>query len=59
MHILRFIFPFLFVRNWQDGQWEFSRARFILVCMGLFFCILGIIIAAVLQTPIIYISPNI
>ncbi len=59
MHIVRFIFPFLFVRNWHDGAWEFSRARLILVSMGLFFIILGIIIAAILQSPVVYISPTI
>ncbi len=58
MRIVRFILPFLFVRNWYDGSWEFSRARLILVSMGLFFIVLGIIIAAMLQSPVVYISPT-
>ncbi len=58
MHILRFILPFLFVRNWHDGAWEFSRARFILTCMALFFIILGLIIVYFLQAPITYTAPN-
>lgn len=58
MRIVRFILPFLFVRNWYNGSWEFSRARFILVLMGLFFIVLGIIIAAMLQSPEVYISPT-
>lgn len=59
MRIIRFILPFLFVRNWYDGSWEFSRARLILVSMGLFFIVLGIIIAAMLQSPEVYISPTV
>ncbi len=58
MRIIRFILPFLFVRNWYDGSWEFSRARFILVCMGMFFIVLGIIIASLLQAPLVYVSPT-
>lgn len=58
MHLLRFIFPFLFVRNWHDGSWEFSRARCILVCMALFFIILGIIIIHFLQAPVIFSASN-
>ena len=57
MHISRFILPFLFVRNWHDGQWEFSRARFMLLSMGIFFIALGLIVAYFLQTPIEYTSP--
>jgi hypothetical protein len=54
MHILRFIFPFLFVRNWYDGQWEFSRPRFVLFILTVSLIILGIGIAYVLQMPVRY-----
>jgi hypothetical protein len=54
MDIVRFVLPFLFVRNWHDGMWEFSRARFVLLLLlvSLFAC--GIGIAYMLQAPIEY-----
>jgi len=57
MHFIRFILPFLFVRNWHDGSWEFSRARGILFGIFLLFCILGLSIAYILQAPVVYVSP--
>lgn len=54
MHIIRFIFPFLFVRNWHDGQWELSHARCILFCGALILIMLGIALVAVLQAPVLY-----
>lgn len=58
MKILRFVFPFLFVRNWHDGAWEFSRARFILVCSAFFLLMIGLVIVSFLQTPVVYIAPS-
>lgn len=54
MKLLRFILPFLFVRNWQDGSWEISRERSILFGLGLALLLLGIAVAYVLQSPVIY-----
>jgi hypothetical protein len=55
MRLLRFIFPFLFVRNWHDGSWELSRVR-MLLCAGLLaIVLLGLILVYVLQTPIVYV----
>lgn len=54
MHLLRFIFPFLFARNWHNGAWEFSRARFVLFLISLFLVLLGIGIIFVLQAPATY-----
>jgi hypothetical protein len=54
MHILRFVVPFLFVRNWHDGSWELSRARVIFVSLTLFIFAIGLIIAYVLQAPVTY-----
>jgi hypothetical protein len=54
MKILRFIFPFLFARNWYNGNWEFSWQRFTLFAGTLGFIILGLIIAFMLQTPVTY-----
>ncbi len=56
MQFVRFILPFLFVRNWHDGSWEFSRARGILFGILLIFCILGVSIAYLLQSPVVYTS---
>ncbi len=54
MKIIRFIFPFLFVRNWYNGAWEFSWQRGILFGATIGLLCLGIIIAVVLQTPLVY-----
>ena len=54
MNILRFVLPFLFVRNWYDGTWEFSRMRITLFLIGVAFVIAGILIAHILQSPEIY-----
>jgi hypothetical protein len=54
MRLLRFIFPFLFVRNWHDGAWELSLVRVVL-CTGLFLLVVfGLLIAFILQTPVVY-----
>ena len=54
MKILRFIFPFIFARNWYNGTWELSRARCILFVAALIFIVLGSIIAYMLQAPVTY-----
>ncbi len=54
MQIFRFIFPFLYVRNWYNGTWEFSRSRAILFLIALIIVISAIITAHVLQAPIVY-----
>jgi hypothetical protein len=54
MPILRFIIPFLFVRNWQNGAWELSRPR-LGVFLGLVaILIIGVLAAYDLQSPIEY-----
>ncbi len=58
LHILRFVFPFLFVRNWHDGSWELSRARCILTATGVLFILLSLVIAYILQAPVVYISES-
>ncbi len=54
MHIIRFILPFLFVRNWHSGAWELSRARLTLTLLACTILIIGIVIAYVLQAPVVY-----
>jgi hypothetical protein len=56
MNILRFIFPFLFVRNWYDGTWEFSKMRCILFSILIVLVMLGFYIMHALQAPIVYSS---
>lgn len=57
MQFIRFIFPFLFVRNWHNGSWEFSRARFLLVSVFIGLLLIGFGIIYVLQMPVEYIAP--
>ena len=54
MKIIRFILPFLFARNWHDGAWEFSRARFILFLVCVFLLLLGFGIMYALHSPVTY-----
>ncbi len=56
MKILRFVFPFLFVRNWHDGSFEISRPRLILFlgCVAVIMVCLGV--AYLLQAPVMYLT---
>ena len=54
MKIIRFVLPFLFVRNWYDGSWELSRARIIIFSALMLLVLLSAVIAYVLQAPVIY-----
>lgn len=52
MKIIRFILPFLFVRNWHNGTWELSRARLIAFTTALFFVGVLLVGALYLQAPV-------
>jgi hypothetical protein len=54
MKIIRFVVPFLFVRNWYDGSWELSRARMIIFFALAVLVVLSVVIAHMLQTPVVY-----
>lgn len=54
MHFLRFVFSFLFVRNWYTGEMELSRPRMALFSSGLFLFMLALTLIAVLQAPVEY-----
>jgi hypothetical protein len=56
MKIVRFIVPFLFVRNWHDGSWELSPARFVLFLLTIGIMGIGLIVAYLLQAPVVYTS---
>jgi hypothetical protein len=54
MNFFRFVFSFLYVRNWHTGQLELSRPRVALFVSGIILLILGLLIINFLQTPVTY-----
>ena len=54
MNLYKFIFPFLYTRDWHTGNLELSRPRVALFSAMLFIVILGVLMASILQTPILY-----
>jgi hypothetical protein len=54
--IWRFLFPFLFIRNWHTGQLELSRPRVSLFFGGLFLLVLALCIVSVLSAPTVYVG---
>jgi hypothetical protein len=54
MDFVRFVFGFLYVRNWYTGEMELSRPRVTLFSSALFLFLLAITIVAILQAPIEY-----
>jgi hypothetical protein len=56
MRFLRFVFPFLFVRNWHDGRYEVSRTRLILTLFAVGTVVFFIFAVTLLQWPVTYIK---
>ena len=54
MTFWRFVFSFLFIRNWHTGEMELSRPRIALFAASLFLVILAITLITILQTPVEY-----
>ncbi|MBY0310340.1 hypothetical protein K2Q16_04320 [Patescibacteria group bacterium] len=54
MNFFRFVFSFLFVRNWYTGKMELSRPRMALFSSGLFLFMLALTLIAILQAPVEY-----
>lgn len=52
--LFRFMFPFLYTRNWYTGAHELSPPRVALFVGMLFLILLGVLIIAFLQAPIEY-----
>lgn len=52
--IFKFIFHFLYARNWHTGELELSRPRVALFSAMLFIIFLGILMAVILQAPVSY-----
>ncbi len=56
MSFIRFVFSFLYARNWHTGQMELSRPRIALFCGVLFLIMLALSIISYLQAPVTYIA---
>lgn len=54
MRLSRFLFPFLYARNWYTGEYELSQMRVALFGGMLFLIVLAVLIVAFLQAPIEY-----
>ena len=54
MHFVKFIFRFLFARNWYSGELELSRPRVTLFFAMIFIVLLGLAMATILQAPVSY-----
>lgn len=54
MTFWRFVFSFLFVRNWHTGEMELSRPRVALFFATLFLMVLAITLITILQAPVEY-----
>ncbi len=59
MKFIRFVLPFLFVRNWYTGAHEFSRARFLIFSGIAIMLFLGFCIAYILQAPVVIVNSEI
>jgi hypothetical protein len=54
MKLLRFVLPFLFVRNWYDGTWELSRPRSVIFGGVVFLFLSALLVVYILQAPVRY-----
>jgi len=49
---IQFAFGFLFVRNWDTGRKELSRARTTVFCVAIFLVLFALTVISVLQAPV-------
>lgn len=54
MNFWRYVFSFLYTRNWHNGQMELSRPRLALFSSALFLLILALVFISILQAPVEY-----
>lgn len=54
MSFWRYVFSFLYTRNWHNGEMELSRPRLALFASALFLLILALMFISILQAPIEY-----
>lgn len=57
MSFLKFIFSFLYVRNWHSGNMELSRPRLSIFFAILFLIMLALTMILFLQAPVEYTTP--
>jgi hypothetical protein len=53
-NFFRFVFSFLFVRDWYSGELELSFPRVTLFSSMIFLILLGLVMASILQAPVEY-----
>ncbi len=58
MSFLKFVFSFLYVRNWHSGNRELSRSRLAIFFGALFLIFLALTMIVFLQAPVEYIAPK-
>jgi hypothetical protein len=54
MSFFQFVFSFLYTRNWYTGELELSHPRVALFSCMLFLILLGVVMASILQAPVVY-----
>lgn len=54
MSFFRFVFSFLYIRNWHTGKMELSRPRLIVFGAFLLLILVAMLMIAFLQIPIEY-----
>ncbi|GEM_PF-1067438 len=54
MMIFKFIFPFLYARDWHSGRRELSTPRVALFSAMVCIVLLGVLLAIILQSPVTY-----
>lgn len=57
MSFFRFVFSFLYTRNWHTGQMELSTPRVMVFLAGLVLLAIGTTMIVFLQQPIVYYAP--
>jgi hypothetical protein len=58
MSFFRFIFSFLYTRNWHTGRMELSTPRVIILLASIILLGIATAMIAYLQTPVVYIAPK-
>lgn len=56
MNFLKFVFSFLYVRNWHTGKMELSRPRLSIFFAILFLVLLALTMILFLQSPVEYVA---
>ena len=54
MNFIRYVFSFLYVRDWHTGKMELSRPRVSIFCAGIFLVFLALTMISILQAPVEY-----